>query len=108
MTDTTLTVNAYSTCVEHARHHGPATVPIATIDVMIPVLGITGKAGEIASIVKKRMLKGEPAYMDNAEIHVELGNLLYYINDLAIKTGTTLDEIAMANIRRLAEKYKLT
>jgi NTP pyrophosphatase (non-canonical NTP hydrolase) len=71
-----------------------------------PALGLTGEAGEVAEKVKKilRDKKGLPTPEDVAEIAKELGDVLWYISALAKDLGLNMNDIATANLEKLASR----
>ena len=72
--------------------------------VIYPVLGLNGEAGEVAESVKKSMRKDLP--WDVEDLKLELGDVLWYVAATADDLGLTLEEIARANIIKLAERDK--
>lgn len=66
-------------------------------------LGLCGEAGEVANKVKKiyRDKGGVLSQEDKKNISLELGDVLWYISDLAGQLGYRLDEIAYQNIAKL-------
>jgi NTP pyrophosphatase (non-canonical NTP hydrolase) len=71
-----------------------------------PALGLSGEAGEVAEKVKKilRDKNGLPTPEDKIEIKKELGDVLWYIAALARDFGLSMDDIATANIEKLASR----
>ena len=66
-------------------------------------LSLCGEAGEFGNDVKKMIRHGHvisPEYL--AE---ELGDVLWYIADLATVLGFTLDDIAQRNVEKLRARY---
>lgn len=66
-------------------------------------LGITGEAGEVADLLKKMLGHGHPP--DIHKITKELGDVLWYISDIATTLGISLSEVARVNIEKLRERY---
>lgn len=66
-------------------------------------LGITGEAGEVADLIKKSMFHGHE--VDKSEIKKELGDVLWYLANIATLAGLTLEEIATANVDKLMKRY---
>lgn len=65
-------------------------------------LGIAGEAGEIANKLKKS-LRGDYVLDEQAnQIADEIGDCLWYLSELALQLGFELDNIAQANIKKLA------
>lgn len=66
-------------------------------------LGLTGEAGEVADIIKKAI--GHGHQLDIKHIEKELGDVLWYVAEVAAMVGLDLDEIAEANINKLKKRY---
>ncbi|MED3623246.1 nucleoside triphosphate pyrophosphohydrolase family protein [Neobacillus thermocopriae] len=66
-------------------------------------LGIAGEAGEVADLIKKNIFHGHD--LSKEEINKELGDVLWYISQIARLVGLTLDEIATSNIDKLIRRY---
>lgn len=66
-------------------------------------LGIAGEAGEIAELLKKHTFHDHA--LDEEELAKELGDLLWYVSQLASDLGYTLEEIARMNLEKLAKRY---
>jgi NTP pyrophosphatase (non-canonical NTP hydrolase) len=66
-------------------------------------LGVAGEAGECADLVKKHAFHGHP--LDKDKLTKELGDVLWYVSQLAGAIGVTLDEVAEKNIAKLKARY---
>lgn len=66
-------------------------------------LGIAGEAGEVADLIKKSVFHGHKIPED--EIAKELGNVLWYLSNIARLAGLTLEEVATSNIAKLQKRY---
>ncbi|MEA3323073.1 MAG: nucleoside triphosphate pyrophosphohydrolase family protein [Patescibacteria group bacterium] len=68
-----------------------------------PTLGLVGESGEIAEKIKKVLRDDEGKMSDDkkTEIGKELGDVLWYISQLATELGVDLDEVAEGNIEKL-------
>lgn len=66
-------------------------------------LGITGEAGEMANKIKKilRDHEGKLSPKLRQELKSELGDILWYISQLATELGAGLDEIADENLKKV-------
>lgn len=70
---------------------------------VISGLGITGEAGEVAELLKKHIGHGHP--LDRDKLAKELGDVLWYISDIATACELNLAKIAERNITKLRERY---
>ena len=70
--------------------------------VVYPTLGLCGEAGEVAEKIKKHMRDGRSL----VGVGLELGDVLWYISALADDLGITLEEIAQANVDKLASRME--
>ncbi len=72
------------------------------------VLGIAGEAGEVTDKVKKiiRDKGGYASEEDRMEIAKELGDVLWYVANVARYMGVSLSDIAEGNIEKLASRKK--
>ncbi|MGC4894307.1 nucleoside triphosphate pyrophosphohydrolase family protein [Micromonospora sp. DT31] len=70
------------------------------------VLGLVGESGEIAEKFKKwvRDLDSDESRIDRADIAKELGDVVWYVAVLADYLDLSLDDIAMANLAKLASR----
>jgi NTP pyrophosphatase (non-canonical NTP hydrolase) len=66
-------------------------------------LGITGEAGEIADKIKKKKRDGE---LDKEDLSKEIGDVLWYLSQLASQLNRDLGEIAEENIEKLQDRDK--
>ena len=73
---------------------------------MYLAIGLTGEAGECAEKVKKWIRNGETNDWLKDEMRAELGDLLWYMARLATHCELTLEEIAAANLAKLADRRK--
>jgi len=73
-----------------------------------PVLGLIGESGEVAEKIKKviRDRNGVFSEEQRQEIKKELGDVLWYIAQIATELGLSLDEIAVFNIKKLESRKK--
>lgn len=75
-------------------------------NIIYPVLGLNGEAGEVAEKVKK-ILRDNDGYFTEAsrdEIAKELGDCLWYIANIANDIGKDFDTIAKMNINKLESR----
>lgn len=67
------------------------------------VMGAAGEAGELTDLLKKQLFHGHPA--DREHMIKECGDVLYYLALIAESLGTTLEEVAITNNKKLWERY---
>jgi len=76
--------------------------------VVYPTLGLTGEAGEVAEKVKKIIRDHGGVDKITAEkrdeLAKELGDVLWYLANLAYDLGFSLDHIAEMNIEKLTDR----
>jgi NTP pyrophosphatase (non-canonical NTP hydrolase) len=79
----------------------------ALIPVMYCVLGLTGEAGEVAEQVKKSWRNDmEISPERRMKIRDELGDVMWYVSNLATELGMSLDDIARLNIQKLVKRQE--
>lgn len=66
-------------------------------------LGVGGEAGEVMEIIKKGFRPGKTIDVDH--LHEEIGDVLWYLAVLADTYDLDLEDIAIANIEKLEERY---
>jgi NTP pyrophosphatase (non-canonical NTP hydrolase) len=76
--------------------------------VVYPALGLASEAGEVAGKIKKvlRDQAGDFASAPLEAIKDELGDVLWYVAVLAGDLGLSLDDIAAANLGKLASRQE--
>lgn len=73
-----------------------------------PVLGLAGEAGEVADKMKKVMRDDGNIVSEEkrTEVKKELGDVLWYVSQIASELGLSLDEIAQGNIEKLFSRLE--
>lgn len=71
-----------------------------------PVLGLAGEAGEVAEKIKKiiRDDGGIVSAEKKIEIQKELGDVLWYVSEIARQLGIPLEDVAVGNIEKLLSR----
>jgi len=80
-----------------------ALYPDVNSNFIYPTLGLAGETGEISEKIKK-ILRDKGGVMDDAtreSLRLELGDVLWYVSQIAAELGLSLDDIANANIEKL-------
>lgn len=72
------------------------------------VLGLNGEAGEVAEKIKKivRDEQSDFSKLDRDDINKELGDVLWHVAVLADYFDIKLDDVASANIKKLASRQR--
>lgn len=70
---------------------------------LVQTLGLCGEAGEVADLVKKDAWHGKP--LTNERLADELGDVLWYLADIARSRGIPLEDVAYGNIAKLRARY---
>jgi NTP pyrophosphatase (non-canonical NTP hydrolase) len=74
-------------------------------DVIVPLLGMAGEVGSLLVAHKKFLRDGPSHRLFNDEVAEELGDILWYLSNIASKFGLELDDIAAANLRKTRERW---
>ena len=74
--------------------------------VLYPALGLAGETGEVCEKLKKRIRDKVDEDVFLNDIKKELGDVLWYVANLACDLNLTLDEIAILNLRKLEDRQK--
>ena len=88
------------------RSRATARYPQAGTNPIYPTLGLCGEAGEVADKVKK-VLRDREGHFDAAvrdDLLLELGDVLWYVAQLASELNLDLETIAAANLAKLASR----
>ncbi len=83
-----------------------AIYPGAGKNLLYPTLGLCGEAGEVAEKVKK-MLRDDAGLLTaerRAALGAELGDVLWYVAQVATEAGLELDAIAADNLAKLRSR----
>ena len=85
-----------------------AKYPVIGHAVVYPTLGLANEAGEVAGKIKKvfRDKEGEINPETREALKAELGDVLWYLAQVATELGLSLDEIATANIAKLVDRLE--
>ena len=83
-----------------------ARYPQGGANPIYPTLGLCGEAGEVADKVKKVIRDDDGVFSDSVRdsLKLELGDVLWYVAQLASELGFDLDTIARANLDKLASR----
>lgn len=85
-----------------------AIYPDADSNFIYPTLGLCGEAGEVAEKIKKviRDNNGIVGEETRRALKKELGDVLWYVAQLATELGFSLDEVAQENLEKLFSRLE--
>ncbi|MBM5820878.1 MAG: hypothetical protein FJ082_00025 [Cyanobacteria bacterium K_Offshore_surface_m2_011] len=88
------------------RSRETARYPDAGTNILYPTLGLCGEAGEVADKVKKVLRDRGGVFGPEVrdDLRLELGDVLWYVAQLATELGLDLDDVAAANLAKLADR----
>ncbi len=89
-----------------SRSRTTAVYPQAGANLLYPTLGLCGEAGEVAEKVKK-MLRDDSGVLTEerrAALGAELGDVLWYVAQVATEAGLDLDALAEENLEKLRSR----
>jgi NTP pyrophosphatase (non-canonical NTP hydrolase) len=91
-----------------SRSRETAVYPEAGNNIVYPALGLCGEAGETAEKVKKAIRDDGGTLTEERReaIAAELGDVLWYVAQLATEAGLELEEVAQANLDKLASRQR--
>ena len=88
------------------RSRATAVYPGAGANLLYPTLGLCGEAGEVAEKIKK-MVRDDAGVLSperREALAKELGDVLWYVAQLATEAGLDLDEVAAGNLDKLLSR----
>jgi NTP pyrophosphatase (non-canonical NTP hydrolase) len=72
---------------------------------IVPMLGLAGETGQLLSEYKKHLRDGDAYKIFKERIGEELGDLLWYVSNVASKFGLDLDKIAADNLLKVGARF---
>jgi NTP pyrophosphatase (non-canonical NTP hydrolase) len=72
---------------------------------IVPMLGLAGETGQLLAEYKKHLRDGDAHRLFKARVAEELGDLLWYVANVASKFGLSLDEIAAENLSKVQARF---
>ena len=90
------------------RSRATAVYPGAGDNLLYPTLGLCGEAGEVAEKVKKMVRDdgGELTAARRDALAGELGDVLWYVAQLATEADLDLGDVAQANLAKLRSRQE--
>jgi len=83
----------------------PSTDMSADAARLIPLLGLAGEAGQLLAEYKKRLRDGPGHVLFVDRVAEELGDILWYVANLASKYDLNLEDLAEQNLRKVNALY---
>ncbi|HEY2181034.1 MAG TPA: nucleoside triphosphate pyrophosphohydrolase family protein [Solirubrobacteraceae bacterium] len=74
-------------------------------ELMFPLMGLASEVGSLVTQFKKRVRDGDAHELFSERAAEELGDILWYVANLAAKLGLELADIAELNLRRTTERW---
>ena len=75
------------------------------LSLIVPMLGLAGETGQLLSEYKKHLRDGEAHRLFKERVSEELGDLLWYIANVASKFDLSLGEIAAVNLKKVRARW---
>jgi NTP pyrophosphatase (non-canonical NTP hydrolase) len=73
---------------------------------VIPLLGLVGEVGSLLAEYKKLLRDGATHRKFRDEVAEELGDILWYVSNVASKFGLSLGEIANSNLIKVEDRWR--
>jgi NTP pyrophosphatase (non-canonical NTP hydrolase) len=88
------------------RSRETAIYPGKDKDFIYPALGVAGEAGEVIEKIKKAVREdsGKITAERKEALQKEMGDLLWYLAQLATETGIDLNQVAEENLAKLLSR----
>lgn len=74
-------------------------------DLMIPLLGLAGETGTLLAEFKKKIRDGESYEGFRERAEEELGDVLWYLSNIATRLELSLSEVASKNLQKTYERW---
>jgi len=72
---------------------------------IVPLLGLAGETGTLLSSYKKWLRDGDAHKLFHAKVVEDLGDILWYLANVAEKLGVNLDDVAAANLAKTRDLF---
>lgn len=73
---------------------------------LVPLLGLAGEVGTLLAGYKKFLRDGDAYELFVDNVGEEVGDLLWYLANVAEKWGLSLDELAAANLAKTSDRWR--
>jgi NTP pyrophosphatase (non-canonical NTP hydrolase) len=72
---------------------------------VFPLMGLASEVGSLVTQYKKRVRDGDAHPLFSDRVAEELGDVLWYVANLAAKLNLDLDDVAELNLKRVTERW---
>lgn len=72
---------------------------------VVPLLGLAGEAGSLLTEYKKHLRDGDAYRLFTERIAEELGDILWYVSNIATKAGLDLAAVAEGNLAKVRDRW---
>ena len=73
---------------------------------MVPLLGLAGETGSLLTEYKKHLREGDAYRLFREQISEELGDILWYVANIATKANLDLEVVAERNLAKIANRWR--
>lgn len=74
-------------------------------EIIVPLLGMVGEVGSLLTEYKKHLRDGDAHKLFKEGLEEELGDLLWYVANVATKFGLDLETVAESNLRKCRDRW---
>jgi len=74
-------------------------------ELIVPLLGMVGEVGSLLAEYKKHLRDGDAHRLFKEGVEEELGDLLWYVANVATKFGLNLDSVAEKNLKKCSDRW---
>ena len=75
-------------------------------NILVPLLGLAGEVGDLLSEHKKQLRDGDSYKLFPDRVKEELGDLLWYLSNVATKHGLALEDTAIYNLGKAQRRWQ--
>ncbi|HET9281072.1 MAG TPA: nucleoside triphosphate pyrophosphohydrolase family protein [Candidatus Angelobacter sp.] len=75
------------------------------VSLVVPLLGLAGETGSLLTEYKKLLRDGSAYKVFSERIQEELGDILWYLANIATKAGLRLEDVARSNLRKIGNRW---
>src|SRR6266705_6134284 len=73
--------------------------------IVVPLLGLSGEVGELVSEYKKQLRDREANLQFKQRVAEELGDIVWYLSNVASKFSLDLNTVAESNLRKCGDRW---